>query len=166
VKRVHPDKLVLLYQGDGDLASIGIAEIIHAAIRGESITVIFVNNAIYGMTGGQMAPTTIPNQKTTTSPNGKITKDAGEPLNVCELLSSLKGVKYLERCSVNSPTNIKKAKNAIKNAIKNQAGGNGFSLVEILSMCPTGWKMSPRDAVEFIDKKMLKYFPLGKIKDK
>jgi len=165
IKRVHPDKFVLIYQGDGDLAAIGTAEIIHAANRGENMSVIFVNNAIYGMTGGQMAPTTLIGQKTTTSPFGRTIKGMGKPIRVCEMLATLEETKYLERTSVHSVRNINKTKAAIKKVFQNQMNGIGFSLVEILSMCPVGWKVSPVEATQFIEEQMLNYFPLGVYKD-
>lgn len=165
IKRVHPDKFVLIYQGDGDLAAIGTAEIIHAANRGENMSVIFVNNATYGMTGGQMAPTTLVGQKTTTCPNGRTIKGMGKPIRVCELLATLEETKYLERTSINSVRNINKTKAAIRKAFQNQLNGIGFSLVEILSMCPVGWKVSPTEAVQFIEEQMMNYFPLGVFKN-
>jgi 2-oxoglutarate ferredoxin oxidoreductase subunit beta len=165
IKRVHPDKFVLIYQGDGDLAAIGTAEIIHAANRGENMSVIFVNNAIYGMTGGQMAPTTLIGQKTTTSPFGRTIKGMGKPIRVCELLATLEETKYLERTSIHSVRNINKTKAAIRKIFQNQLNGIGFSLVEILSMCPVGWKVSPKEAVQFIEEPLINYFPLGVYKD-
>jgi 2-oxoglutarate ferredoxin oxidoreductase subunit beta len=165
IKRVHPDKFVLIYQGDGDLAAIGTAEIIHAANRGENMSVIFVNNATYGMTGGQMAPTTLIGQKTTTSPSGRTIKGMGKPIRVCELLATLEETKYLERTSIHSVRNINKTKAAIRKVFQNQLNGIGFSLVEILSMCPVGWRVSPTEAVQFIEEQMLSYFPLGVYKD-
>ncbi len=165
IKRVHPDKFVLIYQGDGDLAAIGTAEIIHAANRGENMSVIFVNNATYGMTGGQMAPTTLIGQKTTTSPSGRTIKGMGKPIRVCELLATLEETKYLERTSIHSVRNINKTKAAIRKIFQNQLNGIGFSLVEILSMCPVGWRVSPTEAVQFIEEQMLSYFPLGVYKD-
>jgi 2-oxoglutarate ferredoxin oxidoreductase subunit beta len=165
IKRVHPDKFVLIYQGDGDLAAIGMAEIIHAANRGENMSVIFVNNAIYGMTGGQLAPTTLIGQKTTTTPFGRTIKGMGKPIRVCELLATLEETKYLERTSTHSVRNINKTKAAIRKVFQNQLNGIGFSLVEILSMCPVGWKVSPKEAVRFIEEQMLHYFPLGVYKD-
>jgi 2-oxoglutarate ferredoxin oxidoreductase subunit beta len=161
LKRVHPDKFILLYQGDGDLAAIGTAEIVHAANRGENLSAIFVNNATYGMTGGQMAPTTLIGQKTTTSPSGRTIKGMGKPIRVCEMLSTLEETKYLERTSINSVRNINKTKAAIRKIFQNQMNGIGFSMVEILSMCPVGWKVSPTEAVQFIEEQMLNYFPLG-----
>ncbi|HHY98127.1 MAG TPA: 2-oxoglutarate oxidoreductase [Firmicutes bacterium] len=161
VKRVLPDRVVFCYQGDGDLASIGTAEIIHAATRGENITVIFVNNAIYGMTGGQMAPTTLPGQKTTTSPMGRDPKIAGYPIRMCELLSTLNGPSYIARVSLTSPANVAKAKRAVKRAFQSQLEGKGFSLVEFLSSCPTCWGMTPVEALRWVDEKMQQYYPLG-----
>lgn len=165
VKRVHPDNIVYAYQGDGDLASIGMAETIHAATRGEHITVIFINNAIYGMTGGQMAPTSLPNQVTQTSPYGRDVSTAGYPIRVCELLSSLDGVAYLERVTADSPRNVRKAKKAIKKAFQTQIDGVGYSLVEVVSTCPTNWGMSPQDAFGWMRENMLPYYPLGVYKD-
>lgn len=165
LKRVHPDKFVLIYQGDGDLAAIGTAEIIHAANRGENLSVIFVNNAVYGMTGGQMAPTTLIGQRTTTSPSGRSVKGMGKPIRVCELLSSLEETKYLERTSLHNIRGINKTKAAIRKAFLNQINGIGFSLVEVLSMCPVGWKLSPQQAQMFIKEQMSDYFPQGVYKD-
>ncbi len=165
IKRVHPDKFVLIYQGDGDLAAIGTAEIIHAANRGENLTVIFVNNAVYGMTGGQMAPTTLIGQRTTTSPFGRTIKGMGRPIRICELLSNIEETKYIERVSVHNVRNIQKAKAAIKKAFNNQINGVGFSLVEILSMCPIGWRLSPQQSQKYIEEQMLHYFPLGVYRD-
>jgi 2-oxoglutarate ferredoxin oxidoreductase subunit beta len=165
LKRVHPDKFILLYQGDGDLAAIGTAEIIHAANRGENLSAIFVNNATYGMTGGQMAPTTLVGQKTTTSPSGRTIKGMGKPIRVCELLSTLEETKYLERTSIHSVRNINKTKAAIRKVFQNQMNGIGFSMVEILSMCPVGWKVSPVEATQFIEEQMLNYYPLGVYKN-
>lgn len=164
IKRVHPRKVVFTYQGDGDLASIGTAEIIHAASRGEAFSVFFINNATYGMTGGQMAPTTLLGQKTTTTPFGRNVKEAGYPLRVCELLSSLPGVAYLERVAVNNPSNIRKAKKAIKKSFVLQLERDSFSLVEILSTCPTSWRLSPLDSLEWLEENMISYFPLGVVK--
>ena len=165
IKRVRPDNIVFGYQGDGDLAAIGTAEIIHAANRGENITIIFVNNAVYGMTGGQMAPTTILKQRTSTTPFGRDAKRDGFPLRVCELLSVLEGVFYAERVSVDSPQNILKAKKAIKKAFRNQMEGLGFSIVEVLSQCPTYFGLSPEESVQWIRNNMTKEFPLGIFKD-
>lgn len=161
VKRVHPDGVVFTYQGDGDLAAIGTAEIVHAAARGEKITTIFVNNAIYGMTGGQMAPTTLVNQVTTTSPYGRKLESAGMPIRMTEMLATLDGAKYLARVAVNTPANMAKAKAAIKKAFEIQIAGLGFSLVEVLSICPTNWGMSPLEAVGWMEKNMMPYYPLG-----
>lgn len=161
VKRVHPDGVVFTYQGDGDLAAIGTAEIVHAAARGEKITTIFVNNAIYGMTGGQMAPTTLVNQVTTTSPYGRKLESAGMPIRMTEMLATLDGAKYLARVAVNTPANMAKAKAAIKKAFEIQIAGLGFSLVEVLSICPTNWGMSPIEAVGWMEKNMMPYYPLG-----
>jgi 2-oxoglutarate ferredoxin oxidoreductase subunit beta len=165
IKRVLPDRIVFSYQGDGDLAAIGTAESLHAANRGENITVFFINNAVYGMTGGQMAPTTILGQKTTTSALGRdITLD-GYPIKMSEILCLLPGVKYVERCAVNSPANIVKTKKAIKKAFQYQIDGAGFSMIEILSQCPTNWKMSSIDSCKWIDEVMVKEYPLGVLKD-
>ena len=166
IKRSLPDRIVFTYQGDGDLAAIGTAETVHAANRGENITVIFINNAIYGMTGGQMAPTTMLGQVTTTTQAGRGDHQEGPPMKVCELLSSLAGVAYLERVAVSTPKDVIKAKKAIKKAFQNQIDGRGFSLVEVLSMCPTDWKVTPAGAVDFVNNEMKKIFPLGVFKDK
>lgn len=166
MKRVQPDKIIFTYQGDGDLAAIGTAETIHAANRGENITIFFVNNAIYGMTGGQMAPTTLLGQVTTTTTGGRGDNQEGPPIRVCELLASLDGVTYLERVAVDSAKNVIKAKKAVKKAFQNQIDGKGFSLVEILAMCPTDWKVSPKEAVEFVTNQMQDVFPLGVFKDR
>lgn len=165
IKRVLPDSVVFTYQGDGDLAAIGMSETIHAANRGENITVIFVNNAIYGMTGGQMAPTTMTGQKTTTTARGRGKQQEGPPMKVCELLSSLDGVAYLERVAVSTAKDVARAKKAIKKAFVNQIEGRGFSLVEVLSMCPTDWKVSPVQGVDFVNNEMKEVFPLGVYKD-
>ncbi|MBL7132354.1 MAG: 2-oxoglutarate oxidoreductase [Candidatus Omnitrophica bacterium] len=164
IKRVRPKNIVFTYQGDGDLAAIGTAETIHAANRGENLTVIFVNNAVYGMTGGQMAPTTIVGQVTATTPKGRDLKTEGPPLKISEMLAILPQVKYIERSSVHSPQEIIKTKRCIKQAFQNQIEGLGFSLVEILSPCPTYWGLSPRDAFIWIKDKMSKEFPLGRLK--
>ena len=166
VKRSDPSKIVFTYQGDGDLASIGMCETVHSAARGENITIIFINNAIYGMTGGQMAPTSLPGQVTQTSPYGRNTETQGFPIRVCELLSELDGPAYLARVTVNNVKNIRKAKKAIKKAFENQIKGKGFSLVEVLSSCPTNWGMTPQKALEWIDEKMIPYYPLGVYRDK
>ncbi len=166
VKRSDSNNIVFTYQGDGDLAAIGTAETVHAAARGENITVIFVNNAIYGMTGGQMAPTTLPGQVTQTSPYGRDVETVGYPVKVCELLSQVEGATYLERVAVNNVKNIKAAKAAIKKAFQNQVEGKGFSLVEVISTCPTNWGKTPTDALAWIDEAMIPYYPLGVYKDK
>lgn len=165
VKRVRPENVVFAYQGDGDLASIGTAEIIHAAHRGEKITTIFVNNAIYGMTGGQMAPTTLIGQKSTTSPEGRSEEHSGKPLKVAEMLATIDGAKYVERVSVDTPANVRKAKKAIKKAFKCQLEGKGFSIVEVLSTCPTNWGMVPNEALQWLRDNMIPYYPLGNFRD-
>ncbi|HAZ10750.1 MAG TPA: 2-oxoglutarate oxidoreductase [Candidatus Omnitrophica bacterium] len=165
IKRTRPDKIVFGYQGDGDLAAIGTAEIIHAANRGENITIIFVNNAVYGMTGGQMAPTTMLKQKTATTPLGRDQKIHGFPLRVCELLSNLSGVMYAERVAINNPQNVLKAKRAIKKAFENQIKNVGFSIVEVLSPCPTYLGLSPQEAVKWVGEEMTKEYPLKIFKD-
>ena len=165
IKRVHPDKVVFTYQGDGDLAAIGTAETVHSAARGENITVIFINNTIYGMTGGQMAPTTLPGQVTQTSPYGRDTKTQGNPVRVSEMLATLDGPSYIARVSLDTVPNIKKAKAAIKKAFQNQIEGKGFSLVEVLSTCPTNWGMSPVEAIKRLQDEMIPYYPLGVYKD-
>jgi len=165
IKRVLPDRVVFTYQGDGDLASIGTAEIVHAATRGEKITTVFINNAIYGMTGGQMAPTTLPGQVTTTSPYGRDTAVAGYPIRVCEMLSTLTGAAYIERVSVHDVAHIMKAKKAIKKAFQCQLDGKGFSLVEVLSTCPSNWGMTPAEAMEWVRDHMIPYYPLGVMKE-
>ena len=166
VKRANPDNIVFTYQGDGDLASIGMAETVHAATRGENITIIFVNNAIYGMTGGQMAPTSLPGQVTQTSPYGRDITSAGYPIRVCEILAQLDGAAYLERVAVNNVKNVRKAKAAIKKAFENQINGVGFSLIEVVSTCPTNWGLTPEAALQFVEEKMIPYYPLGVYKDK
>ncbi len=166
VKRSDPNNIVFTYQGDGDLAAIGTAETVHSAARGENITVIFVNNAIYGMTGGQMAPTTLPGQVTQTSPYGRDVNTVGLPVKVCEMLSQVDGAAYLERVAVNNVKNVKKAKAAIKKAFQNQIEGKGFSLVEVLSTCPTNWGKTPEKALEWLEENMIPYYPLGVYKDK
>ena len=166
VKRSLPDRIVFTYQGDGDLASIGTAETVHAAARNENITIIFINNAIYGMTGGQMAPTSLPGQVTQTSPYGRDVNLCGYPVKVCEMLSQLDGPEYLERVTVNNVKNVRNAKRAIKKAFQNQIEGKGFSLVEVLSSCPTNWGMTPQKALAWIDEKMIPYYPLGVYKDR
>ena len=161
VKRALPDKVVFTYQGDGDLASIGMAEIIHAAHRGENITVIFVNNAIYGMTGGQMAPTTLLEQVTSTSPYGRSEAIAGSPLKVSEMMAEIPSATYIERVSVHDIAHITRAKKAIKQAFTNQVENKGFSMIEILGTCPIGWNLTPVDSMKFVKEKMLPYYPLG-----
>jgi len=163
-KRVHPDLIVFTYQGDGDLASIGTAEIVHAAARGENITVIFVNNAVYGMTGGQMAPTTLLGQKTTTSPYGRSSRREGYPIKIAEMLATLDGAAYIARVSTHNPKEIMRAKKALKKAFETQLKGLGFSLVEFLSQCPTNWRLSPSEAVKWVGEKMIAYYPLGEFK--
>ena len=166
IKRANPENIVFTYQGDGDLASIGTAETVHSATRNENITIIFVNNAIYGMTGGQMAPTSLPGQVTQTSPYGRDTNTVGFPIRVCEMLATLDGPEYITRVAVNSVKNIKNAKKAIKKAFENQINGKGFSLVEVISTCPTNWGMTPEKALEWVDEKMIPYYPLGVYKDR
>lgn len=165
IKRTNPDRIVFTYQGDGDLASIGAAEIIHAANRGENITVVFVNNAIYGMTGGQMAPTTLLEQVTTTTPSGRDPQNAGYPIRVCEMLSTLAAPAYIERCSAAKQQHLPALKKALKKAFQNQIDGKGFSLVEVLSTCPTNWGMTPLKAIDWLEDNMRPFFPLGKFKD-
>lgn len=166
LKRSMPENIVFTYQGDGDLASIGMAETVHAATRNENITIIFVNNAIYGMTGGQMAPTSLPGQVTQTSPYGRDVKTAGYPIKVSELLSALDAPYYIERVAVNNVKNVRNAKRAIEKAFRNQVEGKGFSLVEVVSSCPTNWGMNPQKALEWIDEAMIPYYPLGVYRDK
>lgn len=166
VKRADPENhIVFTYQGDGDLASIGMAETVHAAARNENITVIFINNAIYGMTGGQMAPTTLVGQKTTTSPYGRDKDHCGSPIRIAEMLATIEGSAYIERVAVNSPANIVRAKKAIKNAFECQLAGKGFSLVEVLSNCPTNWGLSPVESMKWLEENMIPYYPLGVKKD-
>lgn len=165
LKRANPQNIVFTYQGDGDLAAIGTAETVHSAARGENITIIFVNNAIYGMTGGQMAPTSLPGQVTQTSPYGRDVNTAGHPIKVCEMLASLDGPAYLERVSVDCVKNVKNAKRAIKKAFENQVNNRGFSLVEVLSTCPTNWGMTPEESLEWCRENMIPYYPLGVYKD-
>jgi 2-oxoglutarate ferredoxin oxidoreductase subunit beta len=164
IKRVRPQNIVFTYQGDGDLAAIGTNETLHAANRGENLSVIFINNAIYGMTGGQMAPTTLLGQKTTTTPEGRDERFHGYPFKISEMLKLLPAVKYIERVSLHSPQEIIRAKKAIKQAFENQLNNIGFSLVEILSPCPTYWDLSPKEALDWIKQVMIKEFPLGRIK--
>ena len=165
VKRSTPDSVVFTYQGDGDLAAIGTAETVHAATRGEKITTIFVNNAIYGMTGGQMAPTTLPGQVTQTTPFGRDIQTAGYPVRVSEMISTLTGAAYVERVAVDCPKNIIAAKKAIKKAFQCQIDGKGYSIVEVLSTCPTNWGLSPVKALEWLRENMMPYYPLGVYKD-
>jgi 2-oxoglutarate ferredoxin oxidoreductase subunit beta len=165
IKRVLPDRVVFTYQGDGDLASIGLAEIMHAALRGENLTVIFINNAIYGMTGGQMAPTTLPGMKTTSSPMGRDVETSGFPIRICELLATMEGATYIARRSLHNPAEIRKAKKAIKQAFENQLHGHGFSLVELLSSCPTNWDIPPAEALKWIETQMVPVYPLGDFKN-
>ena len=164
IKRVLPDRVVFTYQGDGDLAAIGTAEIVHAAARGENITTIFINNAIYGMTGGQMAPTTLPGMKTTSSPNGRDVETQGYPIRVAEMLSTLDGVGYCVRRSLHDPKNIRLAKRAIRMAFETQVRGLGFSMVELLSTCPTNWGMTPVNSLKFVEEHMVPAYPLGDYK--
>ncbi len=166
IKRADPENIVFSYQGDGDLASIGTAETVHAATRNENITVIFVNNAIYGMTGGQMAPTTLPGQITQTSPYGRDVKHCGYPVKISEMLSQLEGPEYIERVAVNNVKNIRAAKKAIKKAFQNQVEGKGFSLIEVISSCPTNWGLSPEKALQWLEENMIPYYPLGVYKDR
>ena len=165
VKRCLPDDIVFTYQGDGDLAAIGTAETVHAAARGENITIIFINNAIYGMTGGQMAPTTLPGQVTQTTPYGRDTSIAGNPIRVCEMLATLDGPAYIERVSCDCVKNVLNAKKAIKKAFTYQTEGKGFSLIEVVSACPTNWGMTPVEALQWDRDKMIPYYPLGVYKD-
>ncbi len=166
IKRVKPDTIVFTYQGDGDLASIGIAEAIHAAHRGENLTIIFVNNAIYGMTGGQMAPTTLLGQRTTTSPEGRSEKENGAPLRISELMATIPGATYIERVSVHNPQHVNKARKALKKAFTIQKEKKGFTLIEFISTCPVNWGMTPKDAIDWAVDNMIPYFPLGVFKDK
>ena len=165
LKRVHPENLVFSYQGDGDLASIGMCETVHAAARGEKITVIFINNAIYGMTGGQMAPTSLPNQITQTSPYGRDVQAAGFPIRVSEMLKELDGTAYIERVTVDTPAHVRQAKRAIKKAFEYQLDGVGYTFIEVVSTCPTNWGMTPQDAFQWMRDNMLTYYPLGVVKD-
>lgn len=165
IKRSLPENFVFTYQGDGDLASIGTAETVHSATRGENISIIFINNTIYGMTGGQMAPTSLPGQVTQTSPYGRDTKTQGNPVRICEMLATLDGPAYIARVSTDSVQHIKEAKKAIKKSFEYQLQGKGFSIVEVLSTCPTNWGMSPVEAMERLRKEMIPYYPLGVFKD-
>jgi 2-oxoglutarate ferredoxin oxidoreductase subunit beta len=164
IKRVLPDRTVYTYQGDGDLASIGMAEIMHAAARGELISVIFINNAIYGMTGGQMAPTTLPGMKTTSSPTGRDVELTGYPIRMSEMLATMEGAGYIARRSLHNPANIRKSKKAVRLAFETQQRGLGFSMVELLSSCPTNWKVTPNQALKFVGEHMVPVFPLGDYK--
>ena len=166
VKRSLPDHVVFTYQGDGDLASIGLCETVSCACRGENVTIIFINNAIYGMTGGQMAPTSLIGQVTQTSPYGRDPKTQGMPIRICELLSTLDAPAYLERVAVNNVAHVRQAKKAILKAFKNQVEGKGFSLVEVVSTCPTNWGLTPDKACAFVEEKMIPFYPLGNFKDK
>lgn len=166
VKRADPSKIVFAYQGDGDLASIGMTETVHTAARNENITVIFINNAIYGMTGGQMAPTSLPGQITQTSPYGRDVNTVGYPVRMAELLATLEGPHYIERVAVNNVKNVRKAEKAIMKAFQNQIDGKGYSFVEVVAACPTNWKMSPVNANKWVDEAMIPYYPLGVFKDK
>ena len=165
LKRARPDNIIFSYQGDGDLAAIGTAETVHAATRGENITVIFINNAIYGMTGGQMAPTTLPGQITQTTPYGRNPAVAGNPIRVCEMLSTLDGVALAQRVTVDCVKNVNIAKKAIKKAFENQIEGRGYSIVEVLSTCPTNWGLDPIEALKWLQENMIPYYPLGVYKD-
>lgn len=164
VKRLHPEKLVFTYQGDGDLAAIGTGETIHAAARGENIATIFINNAIYGMTGGQMSPTTLLGQKTATTPYGRDSRLNGFPYRIAEMLVHLDGATYITRQSVHTPANVRKCKKAIRKAFENSLAGNGYSLVEVVATCSSGWKMSPVDSNRWLEENMIPYYPLGDIK--
>lgn len=165
LKRANPDTVVFTYQGDGDLASIGLAETIHAANRGENITTIFINNGIYGMTGGQMAPTTLVGMKATTAPDGRDPAQHGYPLHMAEIINQLTAPVYIERVSCNNPANVRKAKKAIRKAFQNQLDGKGYSLVEVVTSCPTNWGLSPEKSLKFLEENMLKEFPLGVLRD-
>lgn len=166
IKRLLPDRCVITYQGDGDLASIGMGEIVHAALRAENITVVFINNAVYGMTGGQMAPTTLLGQVTTTSPYGRSVEQAGYPVKMAELLSQSEGSAYIARTAVNTPANVIRTKKALKKAFQTQMKGLGFTMVEILSTCPTNWGVTPAEAMNWVSDKMIPYYPLGEFKVK
>jgi len=166
IKRADPSNIVFTYQGDGDLASIGMAETVHAAARGENIVIIFINNAIYGMTGGQMAPTSLPGQVTQTSPYGRDVAACGFPIKVCEMLATLDGPEYLERVSVHNVKAVRNAKKAIKKAFENQVNNKGFSLIEVLSTCPTNWGLTPTKALAWLEENMLPYYPVGVYKDR
>jgi len=165
IKRVHPDSVVFTYQGDGDLASIGMAEVVHAAARAENFTIIFINNAVFGMTQGQMAPTTLLGQKTTTSPRGRTVPEAGHPIRICELLNTLDGAAFLAREALTTPQRIRSAKRSIKRAFETQLAGAGFSLVELLSICPQWWGMDVLEAIDHIEDTMIEYYPVGVFRD-
>ena len=165
LKRAIPENVVFTYQGDGDLAAIGTAETVHAATRGENITVIFVNNAIYGMTGGQMAPTSLPGQVTQTTPYGRDTSTAGHPIRICEMLATLSGVALAQRVTVDTPAHVNEAKKAIRQAFQNQLDKKGFSIIEVLSSCPTNWGLTPAEALNWLRDNMIPYYPLGVYKD-
>jgi 2-oxoglutarate ferredoxin oxidoreductase subunit beta len=164
IKRVRPDNFVFTYQGDGDLASIGTAEIVHAALRGEKISTIFINNAIYGMTGGQMAPTTLVGQKATTAPFGRDPNHCGKPIRMSEMLATIDGAKFVERVTVISPAHVRKAKKAIMECFKVQLEGKGFGIVEVLSTCPTNWGLTPEEALKWLEENMIPYYPLGNLR--
>jgi len=165
IRRVHPDKIVFTYQGDGDLASIGAGEILHAAARGEKFTTFFINNCIYGMTGGQMAPTTLVGMKTTTSQDGRTVEQAGKPIRVSEIIAQLDGAVYVERVALNTPGHIRAAKKAVRKAIEIQMEGIGFTFIEFLSTCPTNWGVTPPEAMKWLEENMIPYYPLGVFKD-
>ena len=165
IKRANPNNIVFTYQGDGDLAAIGTAETVHSATRGENITIIFVNNAIYGMTGGQMAPTSLVGQVTQTTPYGRKIENQGYPVRVSEMLATLEGPSFIQRCAVDCVKNINATKAAIKKAFQNQIDGKGFSLVEVLSTCPTNWGLSPKEAIKWLQDNMIEHYPLGVYKD-
>lgn len=165
IRRVHPDKIVFTYQGDGDLASIGAGEIVHAAHRGEKFTTFFINNAIYGMTGGQMAPTTLPGQVTQTTPFGRNVETAGYPIRICEMMATLSGTALAQRVAIDSVPHIREAKKAIRKAFENEKEKRGLSIIEVLSTCPTNWGMSPTESMQFVKDKMIPYYPLGVYKD-
>lgn len=165
IKRVHPQSFVFTYQGDGDLAAIGIGETIHTANRQENITIVFVNNTVYGMTGGQMAPTTLPGQRTTTTPAGRVSRGDGYPVKATELIASLPGSVYVARASCHTPADIHKARQALRRAFQAQIEGRGFSMVELLSACPTNWRLTPEQSIERLEEEMLPAFPLGVYKD-
>ena len=165
LKRALPDNIIFTYQGDGDLAAIGTAETVHIAARGENVTIIFINNAIYGMTGGQMAPTTLPGQVTQTTPDGRDTSYSGNPIRVCEMISTLDGAAYVERVAVNNVKNVIKAKAAIKRGFEMQMQKKGLSLIEVVSTCPTNWGLTPVNALKWLEENMLPYYPLGNYKN-